>query len=308
MERRMITWRLAALLCVPAMAAAQQAPTALDSAAQAAWSTGDWTAAARAYAALAARDTGTAQFRYRLGVALLGLGRPAEARPALQAAERLGAPVQQVAFRLALVAPEPDAAFRELRRATDAGLALLPSPPASEQALARLKADPRYADFVTAMDRNARPCMHDDRYKEFDFWLGTWDVRPTGQPQAPPARNVITKVNNGCVVHESWTAPGSAGQSFNIFDRTRGKWFQIWVDNSGGLHEYSGGIRDGAMVYEGEMPAPRPSTGRVRTRLTFTPSARGVRQFSERTVDGGSTWQVNYDLFYTRADSGSSNR
>lgn len=212
----------------------------------------------------------------------------------------MGAPV---AFRLALAAPDTDAAFRELRRATDAGLSQLPSPPAPEQALARLKSDARYAGFLMAMDRNARPCMHDDRYKEFDFWLGIWDVRPTGQPQAPPARNVITKVNNGCVVHESWTAPGSAGQSFNIFDRTRGKWFQIWVDNSGGLHEYSGGIRDGAMVYEGEMPAPRPSTGRVRTRLTFTPSARGVRQFSERTTDGGKTWQVNYDLFYARADS-----
>jgi hypothetical protein len=283
---------------------AQQAPTALDSAAQAAWNNGDWREAATSYAALAARDTGTAQFRFRLGVALVGLGKHAEARQALEAAERLGAPAPQVAFRLALVAADLNAAFGELRRATDAGLSRLPAPPASEQDLARLKSDARYAGFLTAMDRNARPCLHDPRYREFDFWLGTWDVRQTGQTSGPAARNVITSTNNGCVVHESWTAPGSAGQSFNIFDRTRGKWFQIWVDNSGGLHEYSGGIRDGAMVYEGEMPAPRPATGRVRTRLTFTPSVRGVRQFSESTRDGGKTWQVNYDLFYTRADSG----
>jgi hypothetical protein len=245
-----------------------------------------------------------AQFRFRLGVALIGLGQHTEARAALEAAERLGAPVPQVAFRLALIAPDAEAAFRELQRATDAGLSRLPAPPPSEQDLARLKSDARYAGFLTAMDQNARPCLHDPRYREFDFWLGTWDVRQTGQTSGPAARNVITKTNNGCVVHEFWTAPGSAGQSFNIFDRTRGKWFQIWVDNSGGLHEYSGGIRDGAMVYEGEMPAPRPATGRVRTRLTFTPSARGVRQFSESTRDGGKTWLVNYDLFYARADSG----
>ena len=105
------------------------------------------------------------------------------------------------------------------------------------------------------------------------------------------------------MVHESWKAPGSVGQSFNIFDRTRGKWFQTWVDNSGGLHEYSGGLRDGAMVLEGESTVPASNT-RVRTRLSFTPSERGVRQFSERTTDGGKTWQVNYDLFYTRLDSG----
>lgn len=299
----MFRWRLAALLCTPAMAGAQQVPTALDTVAQVAWNKGDWREAATSYRALAARDTGSAQFRFRLGVALIGLGRHTEARPALEAAERLGAPVPQVAFRLALIAPDAEAAFRELQRATDAGLSRLPAPPPSEQDLARLKSDARYAGFLTAMDRNARPCLHDPRYREFDFWLGTWDVRQTGQTSGPAARNVITKTNNGCVVHESWTAPGSAGQSFNIFDRTRGKWFQIWVDNSGGLHEYSGGIRDGAMVYEGEMPAPRPATGRLRTRLTFTPSARGVRQFSESTRDGGKTWQVNYDLFYTRADS-----
>jgi len=302
----MTRWRLAALLFLPGAAMAQQPSTPQDSAGQAAWAAGDWSAAVRAYTILAARDSARAQYRFRLGVALIGSGRHAEARPHLAAAERLGTPLPQTAFRLALAAApgDLDAAFRELRRATDAGLSQMPTPPAAEQDLTRLKADARYADFLTAMDRNARPCMHDSRHKEFDFWLGTWNVRPTGQPQAPPARNVITKVNNGCVVHESWSAQGSAGQSFNIYDRTRGKWFQIWVDNSGGLHEYSGGIRDGAMVYEGEMPAPRPSTGRVRTRLTFTPSAQGVRQYSESTVDGGKTWRVNYDLFYTRADSG----
>jgi len=301
----MLGWRVAVLLWVPGIAMAQQASSALDSVAQAAWTKGDWRTAASSYSALAARDTLNPQFRFRLGVALIGLRRHAEARAPLEAAERLGTPVSQAAFRLAIAAPDPDVASRELRRATDAGLARLPVPPPAVPDLERLRADPRYAEFEKAMDRNARPCLHDDRYGEFDFWLGTWDVRPTGQPSAPPARNVITKTNDGCVVLESWTAPGSEGQSFNIFDRTRGKWFQIWVDNSGGLHEYSGGIRDGAMVYEGEMPARRPSTGRVRTRLTFTPSARGVRQFSESTRDTGKTWQVNYDLFYTRAGAAS---
>jgi hypothetical protein len=143
--------------------------------------------------------------------------------------------------------------------------------------------------------------MYDDHFRAFDFWLGTWDVRPNGQPNSPPARNVITRIHNGCVVLETWTpAPGSSGQSFNIYDRTRDKWYQTWVDSFGGLHEYSGNIKDGNMVFEGESTTP-PPVQRVRTRLTFFPRQDGsVRQFSERTTDGGKTWQVNYDLIYTK--------
>jgi len=209
-----------------------------------------------------------------------------------------------VAFRLALVeagSNNLDAAFSQLKRATGAGLRLIPVPGDSLAAMLKLKRDPRFAEFVTAMDRMARPCMYDPRHNDFDFWLGTWDVRPRNQPQNPPAKNVITKIDDGCVVHESWTAPGSVGQSFNIWDRTRQKWFQIWVDNSGGLHEYSGAYSDNAMRYDGEIPALPPATGRVKTRLTFFRIAPDtVRQFSERLQPDG-TWAVNYDLIYTRA-------
>lgn len=29
--------------------------------------------------------------------------------------------------------------------------------------------------------------MYDPKHNEFDFWVGTWDVRPRGQPNKPPA-------------------------------------------------------------------------------------------------------------------------
>src|SRR5690606_28727212 len=110
-------------------------------------------------------------------------------------------------------------------------------------------------------------------YRQFDFWLGTWDVSPNGQPVVV-GTNVITMQDEGCVIHESWSAPGSSGQSFNIYDRTRDKWFQTWVDRSGGLHEYSGTFSDGAMRYEGEAPGPPGGPARVRIRLTFFHVAR----------------------------------
>ena len=231
-------------------------------------------------------------------------GRYDEAVRRLEEARKTGGRPAMVALNLAKAHAHlgnRDAAFAELAKATGFGLGALPPPFDADPDLALLRADARYADFERALDRNARPCEHDPVYRQFDYWLGTWDVRPNGSPpETPPATNVITRIHNGCVILESWTAPGQTGQSFNIYDRVARKWHQTWVDSTGGLHEYWGELKNGDMVYEGDIPAPGGS-GRVRTRLTFFRRPDGsVRQYSERTSDGGKTWQVNYDLVYTR--------
>ena len=223
----------------------------------------------------------------------------------LEEARKLGTRPVPVALWAAVVQARlgnTDAAFAELMQLPKFGVGTLAPAVAADPAIVALKSDPRFAELEKALDRNARPCEHNPVYRQFDYWLGTWDVTPNGAPPGtPPATNVITKIHNGCVILESWAAPGQTGQSFNIYDRVSGKWRQTWVDSTGGLHEYTGGIVDGNMTYEGDIPAPPGQSGRVRTRLTFFRRPDGtVRQFSERTTDGGKTWQVNYDLIYTK--------
>ena len=81
---------------------------------------------------------------------------------------------------------------------------------------------------------------------------------PPGTPAPPagtkPGRNVIEKAHNGCVLIENWTGPGETGQSFNLYDRTSKRWNQTWVDSNGGRHEYWGELKDGNMVFAGEIP------------------------------------------------------
>ena len=107
-----------------------------------------------------------------------------------------------------------------------------------------------------------RPCRHNrlpvrsPKYSELDFWLGEWDARGANAPaDRPPNSSVITKVHGGCVILETWRSPNYSGQSFNIYDRTRGQWHQTWVDSGGGLQEFWGGLKDGNMVYEGNGTA-----------------------------------------------------
>ena len=162
--------------------------------------------------------------------------------------------------------------------------------------------------FTAALEASAAeqkaPCREDPRYRAFDFWVGAWDVRPPGAaPDSPAAENVITLEHGDCVVIEHWrSVRGGTGVSLNIFDASRGMWYQTWADSGGGLHEYRGGPdANGNMVFNGEIPGEAGQPARLPTRLTFFREGPDrVRQFSQSSADGGKTWKTNYELIYTR--------
>ena len=266
----------------------------------------DWPDALAAYSDISKVYPAHALSRFRVGVSLVELGRFKEGETNLREGERLGMPAAQSAYRLAQSLAEqhrPNEAMRELRRAAAAGMFVPPSAIKGDPHLALLREHAEWPVVLDAFDAIVRPCAHDPRYREFDFWLGDWDVRPTGQPPAgPPSRNTITSDEDGCVLTEHWESPsGSKGRSFNIFDRSYGQWRQTWVDNVGGQHDYRGSLKDGNMVFLGDIPAPNGQRGRIPTRLTFFRISKDtVRQFSEISNDSGRTWQVSYDLTYVR--------
>lgn len=146
----------------------------------------------------------------------------------------------------------------------------------------------------------ARPACTDPVHRQFDFWLGSWEVTTPDGALAGNSR--IEASQDGCVLHERYATPkGFDGQSLNIHDRTRGVWHQTWVDNTGTLLELEGGLVDGRMVLEGN--GRRPDGTPVRHRITWTPNGDGtVRQLWESMAAGG-TWQVVFDGLY-RKDPG----
>jgi len=301
---------ISCILVAPAIGAqgsgATQPPADALQRANALFTQSNWSASLDAYSALAKEYPAHALSRFRVGVSLLGLGKLSDAEVNLREGERLGIPAAQAGFRLAQVFAEGhkgDAAIEQLLRSAGAGAFFGAAAIEADPHFTSLKTHPKWKPTLDAFDAVVRPCMHDARFREFDFWIGEWDVRPTGaQPAGPPARNTITLEDNGCVVMEHWSAPsGSEGQSFNIFDRSIAKWRQTWVDNVGGQHDYWGGIKDGNMAFIGDTPAPNGQLGRVPTRLTFFHISKdSVRQLSEISSDSGKTWTANYDLMYVR--------
>jgi hypothetical protein len=103
-----------------------------------------------------------------------------------------------------------------------------------------------------------------------------------------------------CLIVENWRdGYGGMGKSFNFFDARNGKWRQVWVDDGGRSTEYTGTFRDGAMDFSANDVDAAGAP--ILRRMRFFPLARdSVRQFIEKSSDGGKTWQGDFDGLYVR--------
>jgi len=139
-----------------------------------------------------------------------------------------------------------------------------------------------------------------EKHRQFDFWLGEWNVTSNGEPAGT---NDVKLIQNGCALQENWQGAGEgglSGTSFNIYDQANDKWHQTWVDSSGTLLELDGALVNGIIVVSGERPA-RDGSGLALHRIGWTRNEDGsVRQYWEASGDDGHTWSVLFDGLYVR--------
>ena len=134
------------------------------------------------------------------------------------------------------------------------------------------------------------------QHRQFDFWIGTWEV--TGADGRRAGINRVERVLGGCALYESWEgATGARGHSLNAWDPGDNKWHQTWMDNEGTVLIVSGGLVNGEMVMEGEH---RLADGSLTLeRITWTPDAAGgLRQLWQSSRDRGMRWTTVFDGVY----------
>lgn len=147
-----------------------------------------------------------------------------------------------------------------------------------------------------AIARDSTAACEDPAYREFDFWIGDWDVYADDKLAGS---NRITREYGGCVVHERYTTPrGYSGESLNTYDVGRKVWHQTWVDNEGALLLLVGRASARRMTLEGSSIA---KDGKVtKHRIEWSANADGtVRQFWQST-DATGAWVTAFDGRYVR--------
>ncbi len=282
---------------------AQQTPTPAMQAADVLFQAQKWAEAAPAYEAMTKTEPANARAWYRLGLSLFSLNKYEPARAAYQQALKLNETVRpQGALTMYALA----ATYARLNRKDDAFAwlqkslaAKLPQPGRldGDANFTSLHGDPRYQVVLATALKLAHVCLSTPEYRQFDYWVGEWNVLAQGQQVGT---SKVELLEDGCIVAENWTSGqgGQTGKSFNFYNPVAHKWHQSYMGNDAGNWMMDGEFKDGAMRLVGHIYTPG---GAATTRMTFfNLGPDKVRQLGENSTDGGQTWTITWDAIYVR--------
>ncbi|HEY1422592.1 MAG TPA: tetratricopeptide repeat protein [Candidatus Acidoferrum sp.] len=286
--------------------AAQQAPAddkAAVAEASAAYDAKDWAKAAQLYAPMVKVHPEIARLWYRLGTSQQELGQLDQALQTLEQGLKAGVPPIFAEFAIGTIYAQKgdkEKAFEYLQKAMDSGYNK-PEQLDSDEHLAALRSDPRFAKMRRQAEHNLKPCASTPENRQFDFWLGEWNVETT-QGGVPAGQSRIELILGDCVVQENWQSDGNpySGKSYNMYNTALKRWEQYWVDNSAGNIFFYGGLKDEVMDYWTDA-IPQPTGLPLKRHLQFFKLGPDkVRQFSQGSTDDGKTWSPEYDFTYIR--------
>jgi hypothetical protein len=275
------------------------------------FSIGSWTSAIPVYENVLKSNGENALAWNRLGFCYYNIGAHDKAVEAYMTSlqknppKGLEATVRARLARIQSIRNQKEEAFASLDKAVAAGYVNL-TELKSLNDFQNIRNDARFEKLLTAVTNNAFPCMGNQQAREFDFWIGEWDVYPNGSSQLV-GDSKIEVASGGCMILENWTALGpvpNTGKSMNYVNTNTGKWEQLWI-GSGGMNinnpqKFVNGVyNDGAMRFDFEQSNPQgqKQIGRF---IFFNQGPDQVRQFNEVSSDGGKTWTTSYDFIYKR--------
>ncbi len=156
------------------------------------------------------------------------------------------------------------------------------------------------------MSEPAMPCSS-PQARQFDFWLGEWDLtwpaEQTGGEAGEVGRgkNTITRRFGDCVIEENFAFADDTflGHSVSVYDAQADMWRQTWVDNMGGYLLFAGNY-DGKTM-ELRTPTVERDGEQIVQRMVFSSIQRdSLRWDWQGSRDGGETWNDLWNITYQR--------
>jgi hypothetical protein len=164
------------------------------------------------------------------------------------------------------------------------------------------------ASALCAQQAPATPPCQRPEQRQFDFWVGDWDLASPGSKSGELIHhhNTIKRILGSCIVQENFVgsdapeqAPQLLGTSISVFDVNSAQWKQTWVDNQGSYLDFTGEFKDNQMILSRE--ATRPDGTHVMQRMVWKNIRPNEFDWSwERSKDNGQTWEVLWPIHYKR--------
>jgi len=263
--------------------------------------TQDWANAAKAYEGITKKNPANFQAWNRLGSSYHSSGKYDKAAAAYEKALAINPSGPVVQYNLACAYARmnnKDRAFDVLIKLAPSGF-FQPEQISADADFAGLQSDPRFKEVLSQAQKASRPCAASPEFRQFDFWIGEWDVVSNAGGQ-PAGKSSVQLMLGDCVIFENWTgALGVNGKSFNIYNTAEKQWRQTWVDDRGTFTEYAGELKDDRLEYYAKSFGPNGQKQKLRMTF-FKQGADRVRQLGEISTDEGKTWSTQYDLIYNR--------
>ncbi len=143
-------------------------------------------------------------------------------------------------------------------------------------------------------------CKTQPEYRQFDFWIGEWEVK---NPSDVVVGNSKIELTVGdCVILENWTGgSGYTGISLNYYSIFDQKWHQKWIGSGGIPVEFVGeyNTERKSMDYTGKGIGANGEE--LEYKFTFFHlNDDHIRQHWEQSSDAGETWVTIFDGHYRR--------
>lgn len=144
------------------------------------------------------------------------------------------------------------------------------------------------------------PCAGEE-FRQFDSWLGEWELSWGEGEDAGTGTNIITRELGGCVIEENFTAHGEKpfiGNSVSVYRPATGQWHQTWVDNAGNYLDFEGEFADGKMILYHE--AERGGEKFLQRMVFYNIKENSLDWNWEKSTDSGKSWQLQWKIHYER--------
>ena len=163
-------------------------------------------------------------------------------------------------------------------------------------------------DRVFAPAERAYSAFSADKHRQFDFWIGEWDVNLRMLQDDLTFRDTVSakasiySILNGKAILELWDSVPIKGYSLRYYDPQSDQWV-LWLDwpgeNRSGLSSLQGEFRHGRGDFRSEY---KNADG---TKIMQRYSFNDITPFSLRwddlaSNDGGRTWRKNWRMEFNR--------